>query len=67
MSTTHDDQPRDAQEIDTAHGARVLAAIVLLATVIALSLLPVIVPAADDDTATATESGIATAPVLIGA
>jgi hypothetical protein len=67
MGTTRYSLPRDVQQADTARGTRVLAAIVLVAIVVALSLLSVILPAADSDMATAPESGAAQAPVPTGA
>jgi hypothetical protein len=67
MSTTRYSLPRDIQQTDTARGARVLAAIVLVAIVIALSLLVVVLPAADSGMATAPESGATPSPVVTGA
>jgi hypothetical protein len=66
MSTRYS-LPRDVQQTDTARGARVLAALVLVATVIALSLLAVILPATESDMATAPESGTVPAPPVTGA
>ena len=66
MSTRYS-LPPDAQQTDTARGARVIAALVLVATVIALSLLAVILPANESDMAVAPDSGAAPAPVVTGA
>lgn len=57
----------DAQQTDTARGARVLAALVLVVTVIALSVLVVVLPAHDPGLAAAPDRDAAPAPVLIGA
>jgi hypothetical protein len=67
MTATRYSLPRDVQQTDTARGARILAAIVLVGIVLALLLLPVILPAADSDVAAAPESDAAMAPMLTGA
>lgn len=66
MSTRYS-LPRDVPQTDTARGARVLATLVLVATVVALSLLAIVLPASESGMATAPDSGVAPAPVVIGA
>jgi hypothetical protein len=66
MSTRYS-LPRDVPQTDIARGTRILAAIVLVSTVIGLPMLSVILPAADSEMAVAPESGAAPAPVLTGA
>ena len=66
MSTRYS-LPRDVQQPDTARGARILAALVLVATVVALSLLAVILPVAESGTASAPDGGAAQAQVPTGA
>ncbi|HVK31537.1 MAG TPA: hypothetical protein VM845_03410 [Burkholderiaceae bacterium] len=66
MSTRYS-LPRDVPQTDTARGARVLASIVLVATVTALSLLAVILPATESSVATAPDSDAAPPPVVTGA
>lgn len=66
MSTRYS-LPHDVPQTDTARGARVLAAFVLVATVIALSLLAVALPATESGMAAAPDNGVAPAPVVTGA
>lgn len=60
--------PRDGPRTATARGARILAALVLIVTVIALSVMVALMPASAPDVAIAPERESApTAVVMIGA
>jgi hypothetical protein len=66
--TTRYSLPHDEQHADTARGARTLAAIVLVATVIGLSLMAVILPAAETPIAGGADgTAERPAPVVTGA
>jgi hypothetical protein len=61
--TTRYSLPPQAQQSDTARGARTLAAIVLVVTVLSLSLLAAVVPLEEAPIAGATEGTHAPASV----
>jgi lysylphosphatidylglycerol synthetase-like protein (DUF2156 family) len=66
--TTRYSLPHDEQQADTARSARTLAAIALVATVIGLSLMAVILPAAETPIAGSTDGNAErAAPVVTGA
>jgi hypothetical protein len=66
MSTRYS-LPHDGQQTETARGARIIAALVLVLAVITLSLLIVLLPAAETGMAAAPEREGAPAPVVVGA
>jgi hypothetical protein len=65
--TTRYSLPRDVKEADAARGARTLAALALVVTVIALSLLAVVLPGAEPGVAAVPDGDVAPAPVVAGA
>lgn len=67
--TTRYSLPQGARQAHVARGARLLAALVLVTTVIALPLLIEIVPDVEADAAASPDAGVAPAPepVVIGA
>jgi hypothetical protein len=65
--TTRYSLPPNAQQTDTARGARLLAALVLVVTVIALSVLVAVMPTRDPGLAAVPDRDAAPAPVVIGA
>jgi hypothetical protein len=65
--TTRYSLPPAGQQTETARGARIIAALVLVLTVITLSLLIVLLPASEPGMAAAPESEGAPAPVVVGA
>jgi hypothetical protein len=65
--TTRYSLPRDGDRKDTARGARTLAALVLVFTVLALTLLAAIVPSTEPAVAAVPEPQPAAAPTFVGA